>query len=176
MAVDLEAHVRAVPDFPEPGVLFRDLTPLWADAAALDAALTALAARVEELEADFVVAPEARGYVLGAALARELGAGFVLARKPGRLPAATRRVEYSLEYGTDVLEVHADAFPAGARVLVHDDLLATGGTASAVCRLAEESGGEVVACAFLLELTGLGGRDALAPRDVHAVLALPAAG
>ncbi len=175
MTVDLEARVRDVPDFPKPGILFRDLTPLWADPVALDAALAALTGPVEELEIGLVVAPEARGYVLGAALARALGAGFVLARKPGRLPAATRRVEYALEYGTDVLEVNEDAFPPGARVLVHDDLLATGGTAAAVCRLAEEAGAKVVACAFLLELTGLGGRDALAPRDVHAVLSLPAA-
>lgn len=169
-SVDLAPFVRTIPDFPQPGILFRDITPLLADAAALDAAVAGLADIARPLGVDLVIAAEARGFVLGAALARELGAGFVLARKPGKLPHEITRAEYALEYGTDALEVHTDAIGLGARVLVHDDLLATGGTAGALCRLAEQLGGEVVACGFLIELGFLSGRVALAPRDVHALL------
>ena len=171
----LEARVRAVSDFPVPGIVFRDITPLLADAESLDAAVDALARPARDLGVELVLGAEARGFVLGAALARDLGAGFVPLRKPGRLPAATRRAEYALEYGSDALEMHADALEDGVRVLVHDDLLATGGTAEAACRLAEDAGAEVAACSFLLELDGLGGRAALAPRPVQAVLTLPAA-
>ncbi len=141
-----------------------------ADGAALAAALEALAALARPLRPDLVVAAEARGFLLGPALAVALGAGFVLARKPGKLPHETVRAEYALEYGTAQLELHTDAVAAGARVLVHDDLLATGGTARAVCELVEGLGGEVVACSFLIELRFLQGRSALAPRPVHAVL------
>jgi adenine phosphoribosyltransferase len=168
--VDLRAHIRDIPDFPEPGIVFRDITPLLADAAALDAAVAGLADIARPLEADVVIAAEARGFLLGAALARELGAGFVLARKPGKLPHATTRAEYALEYGTDALEVHTDAITPGSRVLVHDDLLATGGTAGALCALVEQLGGEVVACAFLIELGFLPGRATLAPHAVHALI------
>lgn len=168
--VDLRALVRDIPDFPEPGILFRDITPLLADADALDAAVTALAQIARPLGVDLVIAAEARGFVLGPALAREIGAGFVLARKPGKLPHDTTRAEYALEYGADALEVHSDAITAGSRVLVHDDLLATGGTAGALCALVEQLGGEVAACAFLIELTFLAGREAIAPRPVHALL------
>ena len=122
------------------------------------------------LAVDMVIAAEARGFVLGPALARDLGAGFVLARRPGKLPHHTTSVEYALEYGTDSLEVHTDAITPGSRVLVHDDLLATGGTAGALCHLVEQLGGEVVACAFLIELSFLSGREVLAPLPVHTLL------
>jgi adenine phosphoribosyltransferase len=171
--VDLRPFVRAIPDFPREGILFRDITPLLLDATALDDAVTQLAARVGGDRIDFVVAAEARGFILGAALARELGAGFVPARKPGKLPAETISAEYTLEYGLDALEVHADALAHGARVLLHDDLLATGGTAGALCELVAGLGAEVVGCAFLVELTALGGRERLAPRPVHALLEYP---
>jgi adenine phosphoribosyltransferase len=118
----------------------------------------------------FVVAAEARGFVLGGAVAARIGAGFIPARKPGKLPAETSSVEYALEYGVDALEMHSDALAGGARVLVHDDLLATGGTASALCGLVEGAGAEVAGCAFLIELAFLGGRAKLAPRDVHSVV------
>ena len=129
-----------------------------------------LAAPVRDLEVDCVIGAEARGFLLGPALAHAIGAGFVLARKPGKLPYDTVRAEYLLEYGTDALEVHTDALSHGARVLVHDDLLATGGTASALCHLVEQLGGEVVACAFLIELAFLGGRERLKGHDIHALL------
>lgn len=168
--IDLRSFIRDIPDFPEPGIVFRDITPLLADAGALAAAVEGLAAIARPLAVDMVIAAEARGFVLGAALAKELGAGFILARKPGKLPHDTTSAEYALEYGTDTLEVHTDALPAGARVLVHDDLLATGGTAGALCALAEQLGGEVVACAFLIELGFLPGRAALGDRPVHALI------
>jgi adenine phosphoribosyltransferase len=168
--VDLRQFVRDIPDFPRPGIMFKDITPLLLDAAALDQAVSELAALARPLAVDLVVAAEARGFILGAALARELGAGFVPARKPGKLPHETLRVEYGLEYGIDSLEVHIDSLAAGARVLVHDDLLATGGTAKAVCDLVTRLGGTVVGCVFLVELTFLGGRGRLAPHPVHALL------
>ncbi len=168
--VDLRALVREIPDFPQKGILFKDITPLLLDAAALDAAVAELAAFARPLGVELVVAAEARGFILGGALARELGAGFVPARKRGKLPSETVSVEYLLEYGVDVLEVHADAFADGARVLVHDDLLATGGTARGVCDLVAGLGADVVGCAFLIELSFLGGRERLAPYPVHALL------
>ena len=169
-AQDLRAFVRDIPDFPRPGILFRDITPLLLDAGALDAAVGGLAERVQGTQVDLVVAAEARGFILGAALARQLGAGFVPARKPGKLPAETISAEYALEYGIDALEVHADALADGARVLVHDDLLATGGTAGALCDLVADLGAEIVGCAFLVELTFLEGRQRLAPHDVHSLI------
>ena len=171
---DLGSFIRDIPGFPKPGIVFKDITPLLADAAALDAAVRGLAEYARPLGVDVVIAAEARGFLLGPALARELGAGFVLARKPGKLPHETVRAEYLLEYGTDALELHSDAVASGARVLVHDDLLATGGTAKALCSLVAQLGGEVAACAFLIELTYLGGRAALEPLDVHALLAYDA--
>jgi adenine phosphoribosyltransferase len=168
--LDLRALVRDIPDFPKPGIVFKDITPLLLDPAALDQAVAALAGFVRPLEVDLVVAAEARGFILGGALARELGAGFVPARKPGRLPSETVGVEYLLEYGIDALEVHADALSQGARVLVHDDLIATGGTARGVCDLVVGRGARVVGCAFLIELSFLGGRARLEPYPVHAVL------
>jgi adenine phosphoribosyltransferase len=169
VAVDLRALVREIPDFPQPGIGFKDITPILADPAGLDAAVTRLA-EVAPPDVDIVIGAEARGFLLGPALARELGAGFVLARKPGRLPAETVRAEYVLEYGTDALEIHSDAVASGARVLVHDDLLATGGTARTLCRLVEELGGVVAGCGFLIELAFLPGRERLAGYDVRALI------
>ena len=168
--VDLRALVREIPDFPEPGIGFKDITPLLADPRALDAAVAGLAELARPLEPEVVIGAEARGFLLGTALARELGAGFVLARKPGKLPYTTVRAEYLLEYGTDALELHSDAVRPGTRVLVHDDLLATGGTARALCELVEQLGGEVVGCAFLIELAFLHGRERLGGHDVRALV------
>jgi adenine phosphoribosyltransferase len=173
-SVDLAALVRDIPDFPRPGIVFKDITPLLASPDGLDAAVGALAAYARDLDVDIVVGAEARGFLLGPALARELRAGFVLARKPGKLPHDTVRAEYLLEYGTDALELHSDAVAAGARVLVHDDLLATGGTAKALCELVEQLGGHVVGCAFLIELGFLHGRERLAGFPVHALIAYDA--
>jgi adenine phosphoribosyltransferase len=170
MSVDIGSFVRDIPDFPKPGIVFKDITPVLASAEALDAAVVALADATRALEVDVVVGAEARGFLLGAALARELGAGFVLARKPGKLPHETVRAEYLLEYGTDALELHTDAVAQGARVLVHDDLLATGGTAHALCELVEQLGGVVVGCAFLIELGFLGGRSRLSGYEVSSIL------
>jgi adenine phosphoribosyltransferase len=167
---DLRSLVREIPDFPKPGIGFKDITPLLADSRALAAAVRGLAEYARPLGVDCVVAAEARGFLLGPALALELGAGFVLARKPGKLPYETVSAEYELEYGAGQLELHTDAVAAGRRVLVHDDLLATGGTAAALCELVEQLGGEVVGCSFLIELAFLEGRERLAPHDVHALL------
>jgi adenine phosphoribosyltransferase len=170
LALDLRSYVREIPDFPQPGVVFRDITPLLLNPLALDAAVAGLEVFAEPLGVDIVVAPEARGFILGGALARQLQAGFVPARKPGKLPSKTMSAEYQLEYGIDALEVHADAFAGGPRVLVHDDLVATGGTAAALCELVTDLGGNLVACAFLIELSFLGGRDRLAGREVFALI------
>jgi len=172
--MDLRALIRDIPDFPQPGIVFKDLTPLLLDARALDAAVVGLAEPVRSLEVDLVLGAEARGFILGAALARELGTGFVPARRPGKLPHETVSAEYALEYGIDALEVHADALAHGARVVIHDDLLATGGTAGALCELVEGLGGEVVLCSFLIELSFLDGRRRLAPRPVHGLIDYPA--
>jgi adenine phosphoribosyltransferase len=150
--------------------VFKDITPLLLDGAALDAAVSGLVELVSPSAIDFIVAAEARGFILGAALARELGAGFVPARKPGKLPGETISAEYALEYGINALEVHADALAGGARVLIHDDLLATGGTARALCDLVAELGGRIVGCVFLVELSFLGGRRRLAPQAVHSLI------
>jgi adenine phosphoribosyltransferase len=167
---ELREFIRDIPDFPRPGIVFRDITPLLLHAGALDAAVSGLARQVAPADVDFVVAAEARGFILGAALARQLGAGFVPARKPGKLPAETISAEFALEYGLDALEVHADALAHGAKVLIHDDLLATGGTAGALCDLVTDLGGEIVGCAFLVELTFLGGRERLAPHAVYSLV------
>jgi adenine phosphoribosyltransferase len=170
MAVDLDALVRDIPDFPKPGILFKDITPVLASPEGLDAAVTALADLARDLRVEVVIGAEARGFLLGPAIARELGAGFVLARKPGKLPHDTVRAEYALEYGTDSLELHSDAVSSGSRVLVHDDLLATGGTAKAKIELVEQLGAEVVGLAFVVELAFLGGRDKLYPYRVHSLI------
>jgi adenine phosphoribosyltransferase len=170
LAERLRSHIREIPDFPRPGIRFYDITTLFASAEGLDLAVRGMAEPVGDRRVDVVIGAEARGFVLGPALARELGAGFVLARKPGKLPWDTVRAEYLLEYGSDALEVHSDAVADGARVLVHDDLLATGGTADALCRLVEQLGGVVVGCSFVIELTFLPGRERLAGHDVHSLV------
>ena len=166
----LEDHIQDIPDFPKPGIVFKDITPLFLDAAALRHAVDELAVLAREWEVDYVVSAEARGFVLGAAVAVEAEAGFILARKPGKLPREVSSVEYALEYGVDALEVHADAIRNGARVMVHDDLLATGGTAEALCKLVEQAGGVVAGCAFVIELAFLNGRDRLAGYDVRSLV------
>jgi adenine phosphoribosyltransferase len=166
----LRGLIREIPDFPRPGIGFKDITPLLADRKALATAVRALADMARPLGVDCVVAAKARGFLLGPALALELGASLVLARKPGKLPYETISAEYVLEYGAGELELHTDAVRRGTRVLVHDDLLATGGTAMALCELVEQLGAEVVGCGFLVELAFLGGRERLAPRETHALL------
>ncbi len=172
--VEYASLIRAIPDFPEPGIRFRDITPLLLDPEACRAVTRDLAEYGQSLEVDFVVAAESRGFIFGGALAQALGVGFIPARKPGKLPAETVSVQYELEYGVDALEVHADALSDGARVLVHDDLIATGGTASAKIEAVEKLGGTVVGCAFLIELEGLGGRERIAPHETRALVTLPA--
>ncbi|MGA2320392.1 MAG: adenine phosphoribosyltransferase [Solirubrobacteraceae bacterium] len=166
----LRELIREIPDFPKAGVGFKDITPLLADPTALAYAVHRLAEHARPLHVDCVVAAEARGFLLGPALALDLGAGFVLARKPGKLPCETVSAEYLLEYGIGQLELHTDALYRGKRVLVHDDLLATGGTAKALCELVEALGGQVAACGFLVELAFLGGRERLAPHETYALL------
>jgi adenine phosphoribosyltransferase len=168
--VRLEDYIQDIPDFPKAGIVFKDITPLFLDATALRSTIDALAEYARSRSVDYVVSAEARGFVLGGAVAASSDAGFVLARKPGKLPRETSSVEYQLEYGVDALEVHADAVRGGARVLVHDDLLATGGTAGALCGLVEQAGGVVAGCAFVIELAFLHGRERLAGYDVHSLV------
>jgi adenine phosphoribosyltransferase len=166
----LRARVRDVPDFPKPGILFRDLTPLMGDGVALREAVDLLAEAAVRHRPELIVAIESRGFIFGAPVAASLGVGFVPVRKPGKLPHKTRRRSYDLEYGTDALEMHADAVVAGARVVIVDDLLATGGTAAATVELVREIGGEIVGAAFVVELELLRGRDRLAGVPVDALL------
>jgi adenine phosphoribosyltransferase len=163
------ARLRDIPDFPSPGIVFKDVTPVLADAETFAAVVHDMAQR-RSGSADLVVGIEARGFILGAALALELGLGFVPVRKAGKLPGPTMGVSYDLEYGSATIEIHADSFVGGERVLVVDDVLATGGTAEATCRLLEQAGAEVVAVETLVELAFLAGRDRLSGRDVHAVV------
>ena len=157
-AADLKRLIRDVPDFPRPGVLFRDITPLLSDPSGLAMAVELMAQPFRAQHIDLVVGAESRGFIFGTAVANVLSAGFVPVRKPGKLPCTTRRCEYALEYGTDALEIHADALRPGDRVLVADDLLATGGTLAACCRLVRDAGAQIEAVAVLIELTSLGGR------------------
>ena len=166
----LEDYIQDIPDFPKPGIVFKDITPLFLDAEALAHTVDTLAGWAREWEIDYVVSAEARGFVLGAAVAVAADAGFILARKPGKLPREVSSVEYALEYGVDALEMHADAVTGGARVLVHDDLLATGGTAGALCDLVEEAGGVVTGCAFVIGLAFLNGRERLRGHDVRSLV------
>ena len=168
--VDLPALIRDIPDYPKPGIVFKDITPLLADARAFAAAIEAMAAPFAGAGITHVGAVESRGFILGGPIATKLGAGFVPVRKPGKLPSATRREEYELEYGTDALEIHADACGAGARVLVVDDVLATGGTASATCRLVESIGANVIGLSFLITLSFLPGMEKLNGRRVARVI------
>lgn len=162
--------VRAIPDYPQEGVTFRDITPLLGDGSALNAAVNDLSDRFRTSGIDRVIGIEARGFILGAPVALALGAGFVPVRKAGKLPWAVVREEYAVEYGTDKLEIHRDAIHPGERILVVDDVLATGGTAAATCRLAEALGAEIVGLAVLIELSFLGGRQVLGNRRVESVL------
>ena len=170
LAGRIRAALRDVPDFPRPGILFRDITPLLGDAALFVEVTTAMAAPFVGRGITHVAGIEARGFILAAPVAQALGAGFVPIRKPGKLPARTIRREYGLEYGTNALEIHADACPRGSRILLVDDVLATGGTAHAAAALVEEAGGTIEGCAFLLAITGLGGAARLARHDVRSLV------
>ena len=167
--MNLATFLRDVPDFPKPGILFKDITPLLASPEAMQVAIDRLA-KLDVGRVQKVAAIESRGFLFGVPLAMRLGVGFVPVRKPGKLPWKTHRVEYVLEYGTDAVEIHQDAFAKGERVLVVDDLLATGGTMDAACRLVEAAGGVVAACAFAVELSFLGGRQKLGDRRVEALV------
>ena len=170
-AVDeLKAKIRDVPDFPEPGIVFKDIMPLLADPKSFHEAVELLGEWAEPRRPDVILGAEARGFILGAALAYKLDCGFVAARRPGKLPWKTVSASYALEYGENALELHADAIRSGARVLVHDDVLATGGTAQAICDLAEQLGGEIVGVAFVIELEFLEGRKQLEGREVHSLI------
>jgi len=171
MGIDgLKARIRDVPDFPEPGIVFKDIMPLLADPDSLQETLDLLAEWVEPRKPDVILGAEARGFILGAALACRLGCGFVAARRPGKLPWKTVSATYALEYGENSLELHADAITDGQRVLVHDDVLATGGTAKAICDLAAQLGGEIVGVAFVIELDFLDGRKHLDGYDVESLI------
>ena len=161
---DLRRAIRDIPDFPKKGIIFKDITPLLANGALFHKTIDVLAERYRDQKIDAVLGIESRGFILGAALAYRLAAGFAIVRKPGKLPYETRRASYELEYGSDSLEIHSDAVKPGARVLVVDDLLATGGTAAAACELVSALGAEVVECAFLIELAFLKGRQKLGCR------------
>ena len=167
---DLKAKIRDVPDFPQPGIVFKDIMPLLADPATLRETVDLLTAWIEPRKPDVIVGAEARGFILGAAIASKLDVGFVAARRPGKLPWKTVSATYALEYGENTLELHADALAQGERVVVHDDLLATGGTAKAICDLAEQLGGEIVGVAFVIELAFLEGRRHLENYDVHSLI------
>ncbi len=168
--IDLAGKIRDVPDFPQPGIVFRDIMPLLADARALQQTVQSLAAWSAERRPDLILGAEARGFILGAAIACEVGCGFVAARRPGKLPPETVSATYALEYGQNSLELHPDAIARGARVVVHDDVLATGGTVGALAALVEQLGGEVVGLAFVIELAFLNGREKLAGYDVHSLV------
>lgn len=167
---DLSELIRDIPDFPQPGIVFKDATPLFANGPALERAIDALSEHAAGRRPDFVVAPEARGFILGAAVAARSGAGFIPVRKPGKLPYDTASVSYELEYGIDELHMHVDALTPGARVLLHDDLIATGGTMSAIEDLVEEAGAEVVGISFLMELAFLDGRARLRSPEIFSLI------
>ena len=166
----LKAKIRDVPDFPEPGIVFKDIMPLLADPASLREATDLLVEWAEPRKPDVILGAEARGFILGAAMAYKLGCGFVAARRPGKLPWKTVSSSYALEYGENSLELHADAITDGQRVLVHDDVLATGGTARAICDLATQLGGEIVGVSFVIELDFLKGRKQLEGFDVQSLI------
>ena len=169
-AIDLKSRVREVPDFPEPGIGFKDIAPLLGDPQALRQAVDDLGEWTRAKEPDLILGAEARGFWLGAAIACAAGCGFVPARRPGKLPPETVAARYALEYGENALEVNADAIRRGARVVIHDDVLATGGTVEAICGLVERLGGEVIGACFIIELTFLGGREKLSGLDLHALI------
>lgn len=168
--MDLRAHIREIPDFPKAGINFKDITTLLKKPEALRYSIRTMADHFRDRGVEMVVGVESRGFVFGAPLAYDLGAGFVLVRKPGKLPAETIRVEYQLEYGTDALEIHRDAIQPGQRVLLVDDLLATGGTIGAAAQLVKQLGGQVIGLAFLIELLGLGGRQRLNGYEIFSLV------
>lgn len=168
--LDLKRYIRDIPDFPKPGILFRDITPLLADAVALRETVERMAAPFRSRPIDVVAAAEARGFIFAAPLALALDKGFVPIRKPGKLPHSVQAFEYELEYGSDKLEMHSDGVSAGQKVLLVDDLLATGGTIGACCRLVEQVGAEVVACVFAIELCALRGAERIAPHETYSVI------
>jgi adenine phosphoribosyltransferase len=168
--IDLRKHIRDIPDWPVEGILFRDITPLLADPDALAAAVETLYTGFVDSGIEYVAAVEARGFIFGSAVAEKLGVGFVPIRKKGKLPWETESITYDLEYGTDTLEVHRDAFRSGAKVLMVDDLLATGGTMSAACKLVEQTGGKVAGIVFLIELAALGGREKMSDYDITSII------
>jgi len=167
---EIKSKIRTVPDFPKPGILFRDITPLLKDPQGLRDVMKYFSIRYKGRKIDKIVGIESRGFILGAALAYMLGVGFVPVRKANKLPAHTRRIDYALEYGTDTLEIHTDAIIPGERVLLLDDLLATGGTAKAAAQLIESLGGVVVECAFLMELTDLNGKEKLSEYNLFSLI------
>jgi adenine phosphoribosyltransferase len=164
--LQLKSVIRNIPDFPKPGIMFRDITPLLSHPPAFKAIVQRFADEFRAMKPTAILAAESRGFIFAAPLAIELGAAFVPVRKPGKLPFRTRKFQYDLEYGTDALEMHVDAVEPGSRVLLVDDLLATGGTIEACLKLAQQSGAEIVGCAFVIELTFLNGRDKLKPHKV----------
>ncbi|MEM7312946.1 MAG: adenine phosphoribosyltransferase [Planctomycetota bacterium] len=169
-ALDLRSYIRDIPDFPKEGILFRDITPLLASHEAFGESIRQFAEHFKDDQVDVIVAAEARGFIFAAPLALELNTAFVPIRKPGKLPSETHSFDYELEYGTDTLEIHTDGVTAGQRVLVMDDLLATGGTINACCQLVEKAGAEVVACSFLIELKALGGAAKIGDRRIVSLI------
>ena len=168
--INLESYIRSIPDWPKKGILFRDITPLLADPKAFATAIDALCDDFTSADIKYVAAVEARGFIFGAAVARKLGVGYVPIRKKGKRPFKTESIAYDLEYGTDTLEVHCDAINKGTNVLMVDDLLATGGTMAAACKLIEKIGGQIVAISFLIELTELHGREKLQGYEIKTVI------
>ncbi len=168
--MNFENYIRTITDFPKPGINFKDITPLLNDAKATEACLEKLISSLEGKKIDKVIGVESRGFFFGILLAQKLGVGFVPVRKPKKLPFETIAASYELEYGTDTLEIHIDAIKKGEKVLIHDDVLATGGTAKAVCELVEQLGGEIVQLNFLMELSFLKGRDKIERKDIFAAL------
>lgn len=168
--MDLRDHIRDIPDFPKPGILFRDITPLLANPASLQYSIDMFAERVANYQPDYIAAIESRGFIFGMPLAYKMGVGFAPVRKPGKLPSAIHTASYTLEYGTDTLELHQDAFPQGSRVLIVDDLIATGGTAAATAELVEKTGSQVVGYGFVIELVALEGRSKLPDVPVTTLL------
>ena len=170
MSEELKKHIRSIKDFPKEGIMFRDITTLLLEPKAFNKALDELILFTDRVKIDKVVGIESRGFIFGSLLAQKLGVGFILARKPGKLPAETVSATYQLEYGEDKIEMHKDAIDTGDKVLLHDDLLATGGTAEAVTKIIEKLGGEVVQISFLIELSFLNGRDKIKDYDIRSLI------
>lgn len=168
--MDLKSYIRDVPDFPKKGIIFKDITPLWQDKGAFSYAINAIAENFQDSAIDIVVGVEARGFIVGAPVAYKLGVGFIPMRKPGKLPYKTTSISYELEYGVDTIEMHEDAILPGHKVLIVDDLLATGGTAAGMCELITRVGGEIVALAFIVDLTFLDGKSKLGDYPVFSLI------